>query len=54
MSSFLLTQLSQVSVESGYEVVRSFRFKVLRTIQNVNIKLVDERGERRDHPDWLP
>ncbi len=30
------TQLSQASVESGYEVVRSLRFKVLRTIQNVN------------------
>ena len=36
------TQLSQVSVESGYEVVRSLRFKVLRTIQTINIKIVDE------------
>ena len=34
-SIILLTQLSQASVESGYEVVRSLRFKVLRTIQTV-------------------
>jgi hypothetical protein len=26
----------------GYEVVRSLRFKVLRTIQTVNLKIVDE------------
>ena len=38
-----ITQLSQASVESGFEVVRSLRFKVLRTIQTVNIKIVGER-----------
>ena len=37
-----MTQLSQASVESDYKVIRSLRFKVLRTIQTVNIKLVDE------------
>ena len=37
-----ITQLSQASVDSGYEVVRSLRFKVLRTIQIINIKIVDE------------
>ena len=37
-----MTQLSQVSVESGYEVVSSLRFKVLRTVQIFNIKIVDE------------
>ena len=37
-----VTQLSQASVESGFEVVRSLRFKVLRTIQTVNLKIVDE------------
>ena len=36
-----ITQLSQASVDSGYEVVRSLRFKVMRTIQTVNI---NERG----------
>ena len=36
-SIILLIQVSQASVESGYEVVRSLRFKVLRTIQTVYI-----------------
>ena len=30
-----VAQHSQTSVESGYEVVRSLRFKVLKTIQTV-------------------
>ena len=34
---WILTQLSQASVESGYEVLRSLRFKVMRTIQTVYI-----------------
>ena len=37
-----MTQLSQASVESDYEVVRPLNFKVLRTIQTINIKIVDE------------
>ena len=44
-SIILLIQLSQTSVESGYEVVRSLRFKVLRTIQTVYIN----EGE---FPEW--
>ena len=38
----VFTQLAQASVELGYEVVRSLRFKALRTIQTVNIKIVNE------------
>ena len=43
-----MTQLSQTSVESDYEVIRSLRFKVLGTIQTVYI------NEWRNTPNGKP